>query len=114
MHQPASRALHAAFSRMVKKQPNVCIETIVTPLLLQKQFGKLNIKQFCVHIVCLNQCAHELNLVQVQLIQSLFVHWFVEEILKITYFHCGGIFSAFVHDYNYLHLICYFTLQNTC
>lgn len=45
MNQSASRTFFAAFSCVAKKQPDVCIEAILTPLILQKQFGKLGIIQ---------------------------------------------------------------------
>ena len=43
MNQSASRTFLAAFSCVAEKQPDVCIEAILAPLLLQKRFGKLEI-----------------------------------------------------------------------
>ena len=43
MNRSVSRTFLAAFSCVARKQPDVCIETILTPLLQQKQFGKLSI-----------------------------------------------------------------------
>lgn len=50
MHQPASRTFLAAFSHITKKQPNVCIQAIITPLLQQNQFGELVIV-FAIHVI---------------------------------------------------------------
>ena len=49
MNQSASRTFLAAFSCIAKKQPNICIEAIICPLLQQKQFGELRIVEIEYH-----------------------------------------------------------------